>query len=256
MELRPEQLPAPQEWQAAISRAEQVFGLHVNPYLTAAGVGELASKLSDAAVRCIDAVSALAAQVEVAYRHLGLPDDAQSGRLETARAGARLAEAMTRAPDRVGLVAAVANARLPGTEAVIANSIAQAAAVAQALQGFRWDRLAPLVQAARRSDDRGTTAARILDELRNAVAADEFSKRLAGALATAEQAAFEWLAEGQVKEPVQPSYRQPAGIVGPRPAGSAVIGGGEEPDQALSALRSFLDEHRGAQVTVEWRVTG
>ena len=34
MELRPEPLPAPGDWQAAISRAESLFGIHVNPYLT------------------------------------------------------------------------------------------------------------------------------------------------------------------------------------------------------------------------------
>ena len=37
MELRPEPLPVPADWQAATSRAEVLFGIRVNPYLTAAG---------------------------------------------------------------------------------------------------------------------------------------------------------------------------------------------------------------------------
>jgi hypothetical protein len=261
MELRPEKLPAPQDWQAAVSRAEQIFGLHVNPYLTAAGVGELAGKLGEAAVRLVDVVSTLADQVEIAYQHLGVPDGGKPSRLETARACAALTQAVTRAPDRVGLVTAVANTQLPATEAALAMSITQAGTVAQALQGFRWNHLFPLVSEAKQADERGRSAARILDELKKAVTADEFSTRLSSALATAEEAAFNWLKEGQAGQPAAPSepaYRPAVGPAEPLPgpAGSAVIGPGEEPDQALSALRSFLDEHRDAQVTIEWRANG
>jgi hypothetical protein len=258
MELRPERLPAPQDWQAAVSRAEQIFGLHVNPYLTAAGVGELAGKLNEAAARHVDVISALASQVELAYQHLGMPDDGKPGRLETARACAKLTEAMTRALDRVGLITALAHAQHLATEAALAKSITQAPTVTQALQDFRWDRLMPLISAAHRPDERGQAAARILGEFKEAMAADEFSVRLAQALATAEQAAFEWLAEGQSRQPGQPEHRDPTGIgqTPARPAGSAMIDRGGEPDQALAALRIFLDEHRDAQVTIEWRVSG
>ena len=41
MELRPEPLPAPADWQAATSRAEVLFGIRVNPFLTAAGLGRV-----------------------------------------------------------------------------------------------------------------------------------------------------------------------------------------------------------------------
>lgn len=258
MELRPEKLPGPQDWQAAVSRAEQIFGLHINPYLTAAGVGELAGKLSEAAATHVDVLSTLASQVEIAYQHLEVPDDGKPGRLQTARACTKLADAMSRALDRVGLIAALAHAQLPATDAALAKSIAQAPAVVQSLQGFRWDRLTPLISAAQRPDERGQAAARILGELRKATSADEFSVRLAQALATAEQAAFEWLAEGQPRQPVRAELRQPAGIdqTPARPVGSAMIDRGGKPDQALSALRAFLDEHRDEQVTIEWRVSG
>ena len=36
MQLKPEPLPTPADWQAATSRAEEVFGIRANPYLTAA----------------------------------------------------------------------------------------------------------------------------------------------------------------------------------------------------------------------------
>ena len=40
MQLRPEPLPVPADWQAATSRAEVLFGIRANPYLTAAGLAE------------------------------------------------------------------------------------------------------------------------------------------------------------------------------------------------------------------------
>ena len=51
MELRPEPLPAPGDWQVSVSRAEQIFGIHVNPYLTAASVAGLAGELGEDAGR-------------------------------------------------------------------------------------------------------------------------------------------------------------------------------------------------------------
>ncbi len=45
MELKPEPLPLPADWQTATSRAESLFGIRVNPYLTAAGVAEFTENL-------------------------------------------------------------------------------------------------------------------------------------------------------------------------------------------------------------------
>ena len=59
MELRPEPLPAPGDWQAAISRAESLFGIHVNPYLTAAGVAEFTENLRIHADAAADAAAML-----------------------------------------------------------------------------------------------------------------------------------------------------------------------------------------------------
>src|SRR6266567_2875698 len=200
MELRPEPLPAPADWQTAASRAEQIFGIHVNPYLTAAGVAEMTGRLSEEAATRADVVATLANSVEVAYHHLGLSQDSPAGRLRTARACADLADKLRRAPDRVGLVRSLAQADLPVTEAALAMSIAQAASVSRALQAFPWSRLAPLMTALQRTDARGREAERILDDLRKSLTADEFSVRLPAALAAAEQAAFDWVAAGQARE--------------------------------------------------------
>ena len=255
MELRPERLPAPTDWQAAASRAEQIFGIYVNPYLTAAGVAELAAGLSADAGARADVASGLVRRIEVAYRRLRLPDDAEAGRLRTARACADLAEQLMRASDRVGLVAALAQAELPATEAVLAISVAQASGVSRALHSFHWDWLAPLIAAETRTDDHGQAAARILRELRDAVSADEFAVRLAPALSAAEQAIFDWLADGQPSAPAArpaiPGEPQPRPA---RPAGRVVLASGARPEQALAELSAFLREHRDEEIVVEWRV--
>jgi hypothetical protein len=188
-------------------------------------------------------VATLAGRVEVAYQHLRLADNGQPGRLRTARACAELTESLRRATDRVGVVRSLATAPLPATEAALAKSLTQAASVSQALQGFRWERLVPLMVAGEWTDERGRSAARIVAELRTAVAADEFAVRLTSALSVAEQSVFDWLAEGQAQQPDQP-------------AGRAVLSEGGPPDELIGALRAFLSEHRENEVTVEWRVTG
>ncbi len=261
MELRPEPLPAPADWQAAASRAEQIFGIYVNPYLTAAGVAELAGQLGTEAAERADVVVTLAGQVEIAYDHLGIPGPGQPGRLRTARACADLTNSLRRAPDRVGLVTALASAPLPATEAALAKSLTQASAVTDALRQFRWDRLRPLLDAENRPDERGRAAARILGELRAAVTADEFAVRLPAALSAAEQAVFDWLAAGQ--QPPLPAAAaggadgadqtgRTASVTGRR----VVLRTGARPDDVLGELRSFLDRHRDEEVVIEWRVTG
>src|SRR6266516_3457269 len=73
MELRPEPLPAPGDWQTATSRAESLFGIRVNPYLTAAGVAEFTENLRSHVDTLADPAGALVVAVQRAYQHLGLP---------------------------------------------------------------------------------------------------------------------------------------------------------------------------------------
>ena len=112
MELRPEPLPAPADWEAATSRAEVLFGIQANPYLTAAGLAEFTETLRARLDVVADSAAGLVQRVELAYQHLGLPDD-RPGRLATARAGATLVEALRRAGGRVRLVETLARAELP-----------------------------------------------------------------------------------------------------------------------------------------------
>jgi hypothetical protein len=260
MELRPEPLPTPADWQAATSRAEVLFGIRANPYLTAAGVGEFTESLRSRLDALADPAAVLALRVEVAYRHLGLPAG-HPHRLPTARAGADLVEALRRASSRVHLVETLARAALPATDTVVTNSLSQAQAVTGAVDAFRWDRLAPLRAAETQDDERGRDAASTLKALRDAVAADEFTTRLGPVLSATDDAIFAWLSAGQPAEPVTPPHHlepDDIDIRVPKPlpgaSGRATRAKGASSADVVAQLETFLNEHHDEQVVVEWRV--
>ena len=262
MELRPEPLPVPADWQTATSRAETLFGIHVNPYLTAAGVTEFTESVRAHVDTVADAAAVLVPRVELAYRHLGLPDD-RSGRLATARAGASLIDALRRASSRVHLVQTLAMTELPATDTAVANSLSRAGQVAAAVQGFRWERLAPLRAAQDRADGQGMAAASTLRALRDAAAADEFATKLEPALADTDDAIFDWLADGQPAQPASATQSlrpDEVGIQLPEPKPLPGTGGratrtkGTPSTEVLSQLAAFLEAHHDEQVIVEWRV--
>jgi hypothetical protein len=263
MELRPAPLPAPADWKKAASRAEALFGLHVNPYLTAAGVAELAADVQQTINNLADSASGLVPQIEHAYQRLGL-DEGQPGRLATARAGRELLEGLRRAGgDRVRLIKTLASAQLPGTEAALANSLTRAGSVADALRTFRWDRLTPLREAEATADDRGRSAASALNGLRNAVRADEFASRISPALSAAEEALYEWLTVGREPEPVpRPAGPHPVPVPGPdKPVptptpfrGTGTRTAGTPDSSVIEPLTEFFRNHQDQDVVVEWRV--
>jgi hypothetical protein len=261
MELRPEPLPAPGDWQAATSRAEKLFGVHVNPYLTAAGLTELSASIRSHADSVAEAAAALVPRIEDAYRHTGVSQSDQ-GRLTTARVGADLVRSIQRASNQVQLIETLARAALPGTEQALANSLRRAATVSQALSDFRWDRLTPLRQAESRQDEQGRAAASILAALQEGLTADEFATRLDQVLSRTDDEIFEWLASGQPANPVDtppamrpddvpiPVSSPPSGQISDRKARAAGASDGE----LLDSLRAFLESNRDKRVVVEWRV--
>ena len=257
-ELRPEPMPTPGDWTAAVARVQTLFGLPVNPYLNTTAVTELVTAVRNHVQPLLAPVGELVVQLDAAAKRLGLPDG-ESGRLATARATASLTEDLQRAAaagNRVGLVELLAAARFPGTEAAAASSLRSGAMVNAALRAFPWDRLAPLRTAAGRPQDaRGQAAARILDDLQTALEVDEITQSLPQVLRETDEAIFRWLADGQPPPPPPPP--PPGPERGPQPkaaSGSGTRAKGMADQSVLTNLAQFLREHPDEQVTVEWRV--
>ena len=268
MELRTEPLPDPQDWKVAVQRCAALFGIRVNQYLTAPGVAELTEQVRRRGEEAGDAARSLVPRLEEAYSRLGLPRVDQTGRLATARAVAELLAAVRGITDRVRLVELLARTRLPATDAAAAVAIGSAPEVTAALAGYRWDRLLPLQHAERPGtghpdDVRAGGARDILARLREAVLADEITRRLRQAFAESEDQIFTWLAVPAVQEPDRPET-QAGPVVDPDqvpltlPAGDrsrrVTRAKGAPAEPVLAELRDFLDQHRDETVVVEWRV--
>jgi hypothetical protein len=282
MELRPEPLPTLTDWRKVASRAEALFGLHANSYLTAAGVAELTADIQSQVGALLDCAVALVLQVENAYHRLGLTES-PTGRLATARAGAALLTSLRGSgDDRVRIIETLARAELPATETVLANSLTRAAEVTTALASFPWDRLRPLQQAEQDGSESGQSAASTLRALREAVTKDEFTSRIKAALIVTDDALYEWLAAARLDPglsgggtgdasgrgssggdgstrtdrtplPDSGSYRT-VSDEGAGNSGRAVKEAGNDDDNVLTPLGEFLRAHHDQRVVVEWRV--
>ena len=257
MQLRPEPLPVPADWEAARSRAEVLFGIRANPYLTAAALAEFTETVRARLDVAADSAAGLVQRVELAYRHLGLAADSP-GRLATARAGATFVESLRRAGGRVRLVKTLAQTELPATDTAVANSLSRAQAVASAVDAFRWDRLAPLRAAENQDDERGRAAARALAGAAGGGQGRRVRDRLGRALSAADDAIFDWLSSGQGSRAPRgglatcPStYRR---ALPRRSGGRATRAKGAPASEVLGPLQAFLEAHPDDQVVVEWRV--
>lgn len=257
MELRPEPLPTPDDWRAAVDRAGHLFGLVANPHLTAAATAELTARLDRDVNEAAGNADRQVAALDVAYRRLGVATDSARGRLATARAAASLLDQLHRAGDRVTTIRTLARADLPASDQTVAKSLFSAPTVAAALDRYPWERLTPLAETEGTDRAGAVEAGRVLGELRLALATDEFERSLPPALAQAENDAFDWLRRhGGADTPDRDTGRD--GSV-PRPpagnaAGSARHTPGGDPGAVVTELQRFLEQHPDEAVEVTWRV--
>lgn len=187
-ELRPQEMPGPEEWDQARQRAAVLFGVSDQPYLTASAVNRLSQQITEKAAALVTPTQELAAALQHAYEKLNLPDGA---RADMARKTATLTRTLQDLSG-VPLVRHLATVELPGTDTVAAKSMSKADSVHQELQNFDWFPLEGLQTAKQAQTDRGRAAADILDTLGAAFTTQEFEKPLNEALATATREAWKW----------------------------------------------------------------
>ncbi|HEY5114545.1 MAG TPA: hypothetical protein VIJ00_03370, partial [Nakamurella sp.] len=251
MELRPERTPSADEWRTAIGRAEAIFGIVANPYLTPQAVADFTEKVRTAAstrtntaVGLVQAVTAALTRLDATAR----PDatsEAGPDRLATTRAAADLVDHLTRSVDRLVTVRHLAEAELPSTPQATAMSLSTAQAVTTALNGFRWERLSDIrTAAATGTGERHESAAAIIDRLRTALHRDEIVQALTPALQRADEEAYEWVRQGAVPPPPpEPRVPPPAVRVPPDDgtpgSGQVHLDAGRGADAAIAELRRF-----------------
>ena len=194
-----------------MSRAEQIFGIHVSPHLTPAGVAGLAGELGEDANARADAVTELTGRVEVAYQHLGHPRGPAGP--PAYGAGLRRADQVHRSAPRTGSAGGRAGRRRPARDRAGARPVAQPGAEGVAGAGH-----VPLGSAAaadrvpRSRPTRGAAPPRgSWPTCGRPWRPTSSPSSFLDALSDTEQAVFDWLAEAQPPPPPpQPPRRVPA----------------------------------------------
>lgn len=252
MQLRPERTPSADEWRSAVGRAEAIFGIVANPYLTPQAVANFTEKLREAAGGVTTSAAGLVSAITGALTRLDVkvgPDTVSGGRpgrRETAAVAQDLVDRLSRTGDRVVTVRQLAEATMPTTAQAVAVSLSTAKAVASALTSFRWERLADVRAAMGDDDERGQSAAVIIHRLRAALLLDEIVQPMAVALQRADDEAYEWVRK---PTPTPPPPLPPDGR-----SGKVHLSAGTGPDPAVAALTKFLGAHPGKAVDVSWRI--
>ena len=222
VELREEELPSAEAWEAAVERAGKVFGLTASRLRNAANVSDLAERLGEAAAARGAACDALVERLAALCADFSVEEDAAK-RLRTARAGRALVLSLAAVRGRTR-IEKLAEVEAATSLAAMGTSIGKAGEVVDVLARTHWQLFAPL---ARLADDRADDGRRLLGELTEALAADEYAVALGRRLPELANRAADLLA----RQPLVPTPVAPPAAAGTegelsRGAGQGPRGGG------------------------------
>ena len=161
--------------------AEALFASHVNPYLTAAGVTELAARVSDNVECPAEPAIGLVPRWSSAYRQLGLPEDGKRDGLRPPGGERALTALQQAGGGKVRLMETLAQATMPGTETIL-GEITQEASAKRRASGFRWEQARSAARGGGGNRRTGQVRRQHLRELRETLRADEFASSIRRAL--------------------------------------------------------------------------
>ena len=247
LELREEELPDQDVWNEAIDRAGKVFGITVSPLRNASNASEFSARLGEAAAAETSACNELVERLVAIGEEFSIAED-KARRLRTARATSALVQTLhaLHGKARVERLAAME----PDTSIeAMGTSLRKAAAVLDALQRTKWALFSSLRQL---TDERADAARGVLEELTEAVAADEYAVALGGKLPDLEDRAIKLLARPLVKPPPPPLPPPPEpGVVRERSYSALDRDSLREVTKEIEALFS---EEPTARLDLIWRL--
>lgn len=203
-ELREQSLPAIEQWQLAVGRAAEVFGLSVGTARNANHVAALSSQLQARAREKLDGLRAYIAALDAKTRAWELA--ASGARSRTADACLTLLDALASGEPALA-IGRLAGARLETSAAAMGTTISRADALRQCLKSSEWN-VVELIRKRRASDP---AAAEIVEAVVAALEADEHVTALASVLSSQHQRALALLDKGITPPPehVSPPPRPP-----------------------------------------------
>jgi len=280
--LREQPLPSEEAWEAARTRAMDVFGINPPALRRGRVVAMFVRQLSEHARSHRDAAHTLVQRLERYAEPLGLDPSATEGRLHTARAAADLLDGLGSRQHSPEIVNHLARSDLGGPAQRTGRSIRSAQQVADALAGASWDTFGLI---AGLGEPYAAEAATIFDALRRAAQADELTASLPDALDKARVEATALLRKATTRPPGPPAAwvpQPPTVTVTDGPVGTDGYDAGTSPatrppvpgqvrtepgtaggmqqvtaadlETALAALRAFVQARPEATIEVTWRV--
>ncbi|MEY3228049.1 MAG: hypothetical protein RLZZ536_2668, partial [Planctomycetota bacterium] len=182
VQLVEQRLPDEKDWQTAVHRVSEIFGIAVSRLLNAGNLAFLEQKVRETVSSLKADCDSLPDRVQLVLKNLGLSDGEleQADRLRTARATRRLLKEI-QGRDATALVTAIAVAPVETSGPAMARSFKSVTAVMECLRNTKWDLFSAV---SRLQDDRRTQADLLLGEIREILKADELAIAGAGGLGT------------------------------------------------------------------------
>jgi hypothetical protein len=280
--LRAQELPSADEFATARTRASVLFGVNVPEYLVARNVNRLASDVREKVTSLETAVNNLRRTLETRADQLGVP--ATAARITIARYAANLLARLSATRDATAIVRELAGpAQDTVNDQVLGNAIATAPQVLDALDRVEWD----LVESVRRFVGRGDSvdaqAGRLLADIGETAAVDEFTRSLppvlsgvrrravglieeaAGLAAVATPSPAPPLPPVQQGLPLDSPPSRPAEYPQPvseqaKPAARRIMTSVVEQqlqailDDFSTEIRDYAKDHPGVEIVLDWRI--
>ena len=260
VELREEELPSQEAWRTAGDRAGKVFGLTVSPLRNASNVSDVAERLGATAAEEAAACGELVERLAAVGADFSLVEDGAK-RLRTARATRALVQSLValRGKARIEKLAGVQ----PDTSLeAMGTSFRKAKDVLDVLGRTHWTLFTSL---AGLKDDRADPAQRLLRELTDTLAADEYAVALGHRLPDIENRAVDLLARPVPVEPplppTPPPPTPPRGNGGTSVRESDVLDHGERGDlnrerlrEVMAKLEALLRQDPAARLEITWKL--
>lgn len=256
-ELREQKLPDEDQWSVANARAGALFGVAALPLLNATNAANLATQVKEKAAEAAPALVAYVKSLEHRSRILDIPA-ADNQRLTTAKTANALVGRIQQAPTNA-IVEILDAATIATSEAAMMGAIAQAQALATAINSAAWDIFEAIEKLA---GEKKTQADAIRDSVVEALRRDEHVKSLSPALVQAQAQAVRLLTEISTKSP-NGETKNGETKTSPDPPGSddKIIDTGTSKYTTIQEARAKLDEigrlstAGGAlSVTISWRI--
>jgi len=275
--LRAQELPSETEFSAARKRAGKLFGVLVPAMLLARNVNRLAGEVRAKVTDLESPVNGVRRSLDKHGTTLGLREQVDPSRVVTGWYAADMLARLSGTPDATSLVRVLAGASYPITDEVLGTAICSAPAVLTALDRADWTLLESVHGFTGRGDALGDQAERLVAEVAQAAANDEFTLPLAPVLSGMRDRAVALINEAarlaRVTPSVRPAPQQPAipeeratpETTGPgrpgRPARSRLRVQSSQIETALagiiadlqSEIRDYATANPSVEIEISWR---